>query len=197
MFFWTIFGIVVIFPRVVSTTPLTFGAFTLMPRSPSRRPKYRFLIESRAPKTAALRFFSRSSSICFASPRSRSRSATRLAVAAFLRLNFSIAWVSTFSADWLIRTPQMIRNASTQRSEEHTSELQSRGHLVCRLLLEKKNVDAGILMGGHRLGLVHRELSTAAILAVLLAQALAGSALRDLCFTWSNPGSAGGPVCGG
>src|SRR5690625_5886592 len=26
----------------------------------------------------------------------------------------------------------------TQRSEEHTSELQSRGHLVCRLLLEKK-----------------------------------------------------------
>src|SRR5690625_5506224 len=27
---------------------------------------------------------------------------------------------------------------STHRSEEHTSELQSRGHLVCRLLLEKK-----------------------------------------------------------
>src|SRR2546429_5766809 len=26
----------------------------------------------------------------------------------------------------------------TQRSEEHTSELQSRLHLVCRLLLEKK-----------------------------------------------------------
>src|SRR5437870_8954106 len=26
----------------------------------------------------------------------------------------------------------------TERSEEHTSELQSRGHLVCRLLLEKK-----------------------------------------------------------
>src|SRR6266508_5095811 len=28
--------------------------------------------------------------------------------------------------------------ASPSRSEEHTSELQSRGHLVCRLLLEKK-----------------------------------------------------------
>src|SRR5690625_5803145 len=27
------------------------------------------------------------------------------------------------------------------RSEEHTSELQSRGHLVCRLLLEKKKLD--------------------------------------------------------
>src|SRR5215208_5443012 len=29
-------------------------------------------------------------------------------------------------------------NSSVTRSEEHTSELQSRGHLVCRLLLEKK-----------------------------------------------------------
>src|SRR5207253_6513006 len=29
--------------------------------------------------------------------------------------------------------------AARARSEEHTSELQSRGHLVCRLLLEKKN----------------------------------------------------------
>src|SRR5690625_6696081 len=28
--------------------------------------------------------------------------------------------------------------AFLDRSEEHTSELQSRGHLVCRLLLEKK-----------------------------------------------------------
>src|SRR5690625_4351822 len=27
-----------------------------------------------------------------------------------------------------------------RRSEEHTSELQSRGHLVCRLLLEKKTI---------------------------------------------------------
>src|SRR2546429_1704037 len=30
--------------------------------------------------------------------------------------------------------------ASGERSEEHTSELQSRLHLVCRLLLEKKNM---------------------------------------------------------
>src|SRR2546429_6204906 len=29
-----------------------------------------------------------------------------------------------------------------ERSEEHTSELQSRLHLVCRLLLEKKNTPA-------------------------------------------------------
>src|SRR2546422_6975915 len=30
------------------------------------------------------------------------------------------------------------------RSEEHTSELQSRLHLVCRLLLEKKNETQGL-----------------------------------------------------
>src|SRR5690625_4072155 len=30
------------------------------------------------------------------------------------------------------------RRIGGARSEEHTSELQSRGHLVCRLLLEKK-----------------------------------------------------------
>src|SRR5690625_1178114 len=32
------------------------------------------------------------------------------------------------------------RRVSQPRSEEHTSELQSRGHLVCRLLLEKKKL---------------------------------------------------------
>src|SRR5207253_2500816 len=31
-----------------------------------------------------------------------------------------------------------VQPSNTVRSEEHTSELQSRGHLVCRLLLEKK-----------------------------------------------------------
>src|SRR2546422_8530237 len=40
---------------------------------------------------------------------------------------------------------------SEQRSEEHTSELQSRLHLVCRLLLEKKklHIDAS-LIAAHR-----------------------------------------------
>src|SRR3712207_6907445 len=32
------------------------------------------------------------------------------------------------------------RDAAHPRSEEHTSELQSRQYLVCRLLLEKKNM---------------------------------------------------------
>src|SRR5438445_10213856 len=34
---------------------------------------------------------------------------------------------------------QVIAPAMVARSEEHTSELQSRQYLVCRLLLEKKN----------------------------------------------------------
>src|SRR5699024_12048691 len=36
-------------------------------------------------------------------------------------------------------TPAAMRVAISSRSEEHTSELQSRFDLVCRLLLEKKN----------------------------------------------------------
>src|SRR3712207_8165668 len=39
-----------------------------------------------------------------------------------------------------------------RRSEEHTSELQSRQYLVCRLLLEKKIKDFMITTGSIRLG---------------------------------------------
>src|SRR2546429_3610616 len=40
---------------------------------------------------------------------------------------------------WRSRTRgQVVESSSMSRSEEHTSELQSRLHLVCRLLLEKK-----------------------------------------------------------
>src|SRR2546429_4454934 len=38
--------------------------------------------------------------------------------------------------------PTTIRSSLSPRSEEHTSELQSRLHLVCRLLLEKKKTHA-------------------------------------------------------
>src|SRR5437660_5520749 len=37
------------------------------------------------------------------------------------------------------RSARSLAHMKIFRSEEHTSELQSRGHLVCRLLLEKKN----------------------------------------------------------
>src|SRR5436305_9826501 len=41
--------------------------------------------------------------------------------------------------------------AWARRSEEHTSELQSRPHLVCRLLLEKKNSASVSWLGWTRL----------------------------------------------
>src|SRR3712207_8720916 len=37
------------------------------------------------------------------------------------------------------RAARIEREHALERSEEHTSELQSRQYLVCRLLLEKKN----------------------------------------------------------
>src|SRR5207253_9190027 len=39
----------------------------------------------------------------------------------------------------LQQSETQLEHLQETRSEEHTSELQSRGHLVCRLLLEKKN----------------------------------------------------------
>src|SRR3712207_7200732 len=46
---------------------------------------------------------------------------------------------------WTVNGPSYLsynssRNPEKVRSEEHTSELQSRQYLVCRLLLEKKNM---------------------------------------------------------
>src|SRR5690625_5697051 len=41
------------------------------------------------------------------------------------------------------RALDVFEDLDVPRSEEHTSELQSRGHLVCRLLLEKKNTKEG------------------------------------------------------
>src|SRR5439155_16896160 len=46
--------------------------------------------------------------------------------------NRDASWYWNFS---FVAKPDEKRN----RSEEHTSELQSRGHIICRLLLEKKN----------------------------------------------------------
>src|SRR5205809_7592837 len=39
---------------------------------------------------------------------------------------------------WVLSIPRAGQRGVAPRSEEHTSELQSRLHLVCRLLLEKK-----------------------------------------------------------
>src|SRR5689334_24126759 len=46
---------------------------------------------------------------------------------------------STSTLECFVRTTASTK-LSSERSEEHTSELQSQIHLVCRLLLEKKKV---------------------------------------------------------
>src|SRR5205809_5142878 len=90
-------------------------AFLIMIRQPPRSPlfPYTTLFRSRAPPTAG--------------PPRRWSAAAR---------------PSTETARSRRRSPRPRRAArcpsSTARSEEHTSELQSRLHLVCRLLLEKK-----------------------------------------------------------
>src|SRR5258708_31455419 len=46
--------------------------------------------------------------------------------------------MSTWPTTTTTSTPWPSSSANRKRSEEHTSELQSPDHLVCRLLLEKK-----------------------------------------------------------
>src|SRR6266498_4639126 len=84
-------------------------------------------------------------------------------VAVLVAMASSVFWSNASDRPtlWLLRAPSMRRTvlpagfgtatgrvlatglvvavAPAERSEEHTSELQSRPHLVCRLLLEKKN----------------------------------------------------------
>src|SRR5690625_6751054 len=71
--------------------------------------------------------------------------------AAAVPVGFVLAWYPTLRSMFeplvnffralppIALIPLVILYMGIGRSEEHTSELQSRGHLVCRLLLEKKN----------------------------------------------------------
>src|SRR2546422_7816659 len=58
------------------------------------------------------------------------------------------------------RFPNPPGRSERKRSEEHTSELQSRLHLVCRLLLEKKNTVGAQLNSARAIEeLRHRDTS--------------------------------------
>src|SRR5947199_7237311 len=56
-----------------------------------------------------------------------------------MRLNFA-RFVLSQSCSLFLRVVSFRLTIISLRSEEHTSELQSLRHLVCRLLLEKKNM---------------------------------------------------------
>src|SRR3712207_8931228 len=51
-----------------------------------------------------------------------------------------------FEAAWREGLRPRAEDFLADRSEEHTSELQSRQYLVCRLLLEKKNISNNVLL---------------------------------------------------
>src|SRR5690606_40365862 len=74
-------------------------------------------------------------------------------------------------ARWASATAWCPWTSGHQRSEEHTSELQSRENLVCRLLLEKKNM---------------KEKQDAALLAVLVLHRHRPPALLsgDVLISW-------------
>src|SRR6266536_4610489 len=63
----------------------------------------------------------------------------------------------------LDRAPQGATGAAHQRSEEHTSELQSRVDFVCRLLLEKKKMRLKISTVCERYSNQHMRPSTCQI----------------------------------
>src|SRR3712207_7777263 len=52
----------------------------------------------------------------------------------------TVLWRRHTEGSWRVENPRLRGGARYQRSEEHTSELQSRQYLVCRLLLEKKQI---------------------------------------------------------
>src|SRR3712207_8108401 len=57
-------------------------------------------------------------------------------------LVWDLVWAGALTNDTLAPLRTRLHGGGThKRSEEHTSELQSRQYLVCRLLLEKKNND--------------------------------------------------------
>src|SRR3712207_7603000 len=66
----------------------------------------------------------------------RPRAAATSATSAGTTPMMSAAWLT------LVRAMPRFCSRMTPRSEEHTSELQSRQYLVCRLLLEKKNTNS-------------------------------------------------------
>src|SRR2546422_4977284 len=66
------------------------------------------------------------------------RSAGEAGAAAIAAANRSTSGRSMGAGEHTEAPPAAATAACAARSEEHTSELQSRLHLVCRLLLEKK-----------------------------------------------------------
>src|SRR5437016_7608028 len=70
------------------------------------------------------------------------RAATRVGASRGSRQGFSVSFAARVPLEWRSGCRDDLDRGSPvrSRSEEHTSELQSLTNLVCRLLLEKKNI---------------------------------------------------------
>src|SRR5215813_8191094 len=78
--------------------------------------------------------------------------------------------------------------AATVRSEEHTSELQSRPHLVCRLLLEKKKPDVPdqhVGFGHRRVPALVRDVPLRRLVPAV-DEDPAGAVVRDVSFFFND-----------
>src|SRR5690625_5955443 len=72
------------------------------------------------------------------SARANPRALPLVRTVGFADLTSSTEYLVQLGAAELASFVQRFESIARDRSEEHTSELQSRGHLVCRLLPEKK-----------------------------------------------------------
>src|SRR3712207_7578003 len=75
----------------------------------------------------------------------RSGSRARAAPAPNMAAHLVIGYLRRKPKNRRSTSPQSSASSPTARSEEHTSELQSRQYLVCRLLLEKKLLEKNTL----------------------------------------------------
>src|SRR3989449_11586489 len=118
------------------TTAAGTGKFEARSRPLPRRPRYRAVTSNPdAPRLEesqrGLRILQRRE--CTFSPKRCNR------ILRFVRSgSLSGACIAKRLADGILSAIDCVVKLEKKRSEEHTSELQSRLHLVCRLLLEKK-----------------------------------------------------------
>src|SRR5438105_12449063 len=70
-----------------------------------------------------------------------SSAVTRFRRSDFIEAMYAFAFVlANFGIAMAAKMPMITTTISSSRSEEHTSELQSRVGIVCRLLLDKKHI---------------------------------------------------------
>src|SRR5690606_41742279 len=93
---------------------------------------FRSLRSRRPPRSTLFPYTTLFRSSCGGSPTKRSRSSASERIMSFISMSLTRKTESGFQRLFKARKRHVIR------SEEHTSELQSRENLVCRLLLEKK-----------------------------------------------------------